>query len=112
MPCRFAIKVKACFLSTPMLSNALLGECHGLCCVLSSVCRWFQRAGDSYIKVPFLGPISYLTLAVSPFCIVFAVLWAVYRERSLAWIGQDVLVRIAAPYDFIFNYNPILSDVI
>lgn len=31
LPCRFAIKVKACFLSTPMLSNALLGECHGLC---------------------------------------------------------------------------------
>lgn len=79
-------------------------------CVISPFCRWFKRAGDSYIKVPFLGPISYLTLAVSPFCIVFAVLWAVYRERSLAWIGQDILVRIAASYDFIFNYNPILSD--
>jgi len=56
-----------------------------------SFCRWFQRAADTYVKVPFLGPISYLTLAVSPFCIVFAVLWAVYRVHSFAWIGQDVL---------------------
>jgi len=72
-----------------------------------SFCRWFQRAADTYVKVPFLGPISYLTLAVSPFCIVFAVLWAVYRVHSFAWIGQDVLVRIAAPCNIIYNYNPI-----
>ncbi|KAL0643994.1 hypothetical protein Bca4012_042284 [Brassica carinata] len=69
-----------------------IGGVEGLqTCLVALLSRWFQRAGDSYIKVPFLGPISYLTLAVSPFCIVFAVLWAVYRERSLAWIGQDVL---------------------
>lgn len=46
------------------------------------------------MKIPFFGAVSYLTLAVTPFCIVFAVVWAVYRRASWAWIGQDILVRI------------------
>lgn len=58
---------------------------------LLSCCRWFQHAGESFIKVPFLGAVSYLTLAVSPFCIAFAVVWAVFRRVSFAWIGQDIL---------------------
>ncbi|KAL3381373.1 hypothetical protein AABB24_001466 [Solanum stoloniferum] len=58
---------------------------------LLSCFRWFERFGQSYIKIPFLGPVSYLTLAISPFCIAFAVLWAVYRHISFAWIGQDIL---------------------
>ncbi|KAF4363676.1 hypothetical protein F8388_026284 [Cannabis sativa] len=53
--------------------------------------RWFRHTAESYIKVPILGAVSYLTLAVSPFCIVFSVLWGVYREVSFAWIGQDIL---------------------
>lgn len=48
--------------------------------------------GESFIKVPIFGAVSYLTLAVSPFCIAFAVVWAVYRNVSFAWIGQDILV--------------------
>ncbi|BBN70293.1 SIGNAL PEPTIDE PEPTIDASE-LIKE 4, partial [Prunus dulcis] len=51
----------------------------------------FKRAGESYVKVPFFGAVSYLTLAVAPFCIAFAVVWAVYRRVSFAWIGQDIL---------------------
>ncbi|KAL3622131.1 Signal peptide peptidase-like 4 [Castilleja foliolosa] len=58
---------------------------------LLSCFRWFDRAADSYVKLPIVGDISYLTLAVSPFCVVFAVLWAVFRRISLAWIGQDIL---------------------
>ncbi|CAI0476224.1 unnamed protein product [Linum tenue] len=53
--------------------------------------RWFRRAGESFIKVPILGAVSYLTLAVSPLCITFAVVWAVYRNTPYAWIGQDIL---------------------
>lgn len=56
--------------------------------------RWFKRSAQSYIKVPILGAISYLTLAVSPFCITFAVVWAVYRDWAYAWIGQDILVKV------------------
>lgn len=58
---------------------------------LLSCFRWFEYAGESFIKVPFLGAVSYLTLAVSPFCMAFAVVWAVYRRVSFAWIGQDIL---------------------
>ncbi|ONI23127.1 hypothetical protein PRUPE_2G171000 [Prunus persica] len=59
---------------------------------LLSCFRRFKRAGESYVKVPFFGAVSYLTLAVAPFCIAFAVVWAVYRRVSFAWIGQDILV--------------------
>ncbi|OAY49153.1 signal peptide peptidase-like 4 isoform X1 [Manihot esculenta] len=58
---------------------------------LLSCFRCFQHAGESFVKVPFFGAVSYLTLAVSPFCIAFAVVWAVYRRVSFAWIGQDIL---------------------
>lgn len=55
--------------------------------------RWFQHAAESFVKVPFFGAVSYLTLAVCPFCIAFSVVWAVFRRISFAWIGQDILVR-------------------
>lgn len=53
--------------------------------------NWFKKAGESYVKVPFFGAVSYLSLGVSPFCIVASVIWAVYRCRHFAWIGQDIL---------------------
>lgn len=56
--------------------------------------RWSQHAAQTYVKVPFFGAVSYLTLAVTPFCIAFAVVWGVERRVSYAWIGQDILVRI------------------
>ncbi|ONK55523.1 uncharacterized protein A4U43_UnF2250 [Asparagus officinalis] len=58
---------------------------------LLSWSRWFKHSGETFIKVPLFGPVSYLTLAVSPFCITFSVIWAVYRQRHFAWIGQDIL---------------------
>jgi len=58
---------------------------------LVSLFRWFKRAAESFVKVPFFGAVSYLTVAVSPFCIVFSVLWGIYRRLSFAWIGQDIL---------------------
>ncbi|XP_014497707.1 signal peptide peptidase-like 4 [Vigna radiata var. radiata] len=58
---------------------------------LLSCFRWFQHAAQIFVKVPFFGAVSYLTVAVTPFCIVFAVLWGVYRHVSFAWIGQDIL---------------------
>ncbi|XP_071917548.1 signal peptide peptidase-like 2 isoform X5 [Coffea arabica] len=60
-------------------------------CLVALLSRWFKRTGESFIKVPFFGAVSYLTLAVSPFCIAFAVIWAVYRNASFGWVGQDIL---------------------
>ncbi|XP_057496093.1 signal peptide peptidase-like 4 [Actinidia eriantha] len=71
-----------------------IGGAEGLqtCLVaLLSSFRWFQHAAESFVKVPLVGTVSYLTLAVSPFCIAFAVVWAVFRSFSFAWIGQDIL---------------------
>lgn len=69
-----------------------IGGVEGLqTCLVALLSRWFKRSGRSYIKVPFFGALSYLTLAVSPFCIAFAAVWAIYRNLSFAWIGQDIL---------------------
>ncbi|XP_074264807.1 signal peptide peptidase-like 2 [Silene latifolia] len=69
-----------------------IGGAEGLqTCLIALLSRWCEPFARSYVKVPLLGPVSYLTLAVSPFCITFAVLWGVYRNRHFAWIGQDVL---------------------
>ncbi|KAL3498864.1 hypothetical protein ACH5RR_041596 [Cinchona calisaya] len=69
-----------------------IGGAEGLqTCLVALLYRWFKHTGDSFIKVPFFGAVSYLTLAVSPVCIAFAVLWAVYRNASFGWIGQDIL---------------------
>ncbi|KAK8504967.1 hypothetical protein V6N13_133666 [Hibiscus sabdariffa] len=69
-----------------------IGGVEGLqTCLVALLSRWFKRSGESYIKVPFFGAVSYLTLSVSPFCIAFAIVWAIYRNVSYAWIGQDIL---------------------
>ncbi|XLU20666.1 hypothetical protein S245_056732, partial [Arachis hypogaea] len=57
----------------------------------STATIWFQHAAQTFVKIPFFGAVSYLTFAVTPFCIVFAVIWAVYHRVSFAWIGQDIL---------------------
>ncbi|KAI4326945.1 hypothetical protein L6164_019456 [Bauhinia variegata] len=72
-------------------SGVIYGLRTGLVAFLS---RWFKRAREPYIEVPLFGAISYLTLAVSPFCITFSVLWAVYRNISAAWMGQDGIAMI------------------
>ncbi|PWA72509.1 PA domain, Presenilin/signal peptide peptidase [Artemisia annua] len=58
---------------------------------LLSCFRLFEQAATTYIKVPFIGAVSYLTLGVSPLCVIGAVLWAFYRRHHFAWIGQDIL---------------------
>ncbi|KAJ0565092.1 putative presenilin/signal peptide peptidase [Helianthus annuus] len=69
-----------------------IGGVEGLqTCIVALLSRWFKHAAQSYIKVPFFGAVSYLTLAVLPFCVVFAVLWAVYRQSKFSWIAQDIL---------------------
>ncbi|PPD94305.1 hypothetical protein GOBAR_DD08677 [Gossypium barbadense] len=69
-----------------------IGGVEGLqMCLVALLSSWFQRFAESFIKVPFFGAVSHLTLAVCPFCIAFAVVWAVYRRISFAWIGQDIL---------------------
>ncbi|XP_071717459.1 signal peptide peptidase-like 4 [Rutidosis leptorrhynchoides] len=71
-----------------------IGGAEGLqtCLVaLLSCLRSLEHAANTFIKIPFLGAVSYLTLVVSPFCVACAVLWASFRRHHFAWIGQDIL---------------------
>ncbi|KAJ6840827.1 signal peptide peptidase-like 4 [Iris pallida] len=69
-----------------------IGGVEGLqTCLVTLLSWWFKRSWESFVKVPFFGAVPYLTLAITPFCMVFAVLWAVYRHKHFAWIGQDIL---------------------
>eukprot|EP00250_Pteridium_aquilinum_P008502 c17997_g1_i1 orf=254-1870(-) len=69
-----------------------IGGVEGLqACLVALLSRWFTRANGLYANIPFLGPVSLLTLLVSPFCISFATIWAVYRHLSFAWVAQDIL---------------------
>ncbi|KAF7051890.1 hypothetical protein CFC21_060079, partial [Triticum aestivum] len=70
-----------------------IGGVEGLqTCLVALLSRWFKPAAKSFVEVPFFGAVSYLTLAVCPFCIVFAVLWAVYRIALIVTVIQ--IVRI------------------
>ncbi|KAI8026317.1 Signal peptide peptidase-like 4 [Camellia lanceoleosa] len=61
-----------------------IGGAEGLqTCLVAFLSRWFDHASESFVKVPLLGPVSYLALAVSPFCIAFAVVWAVFEGIAL-----------------------------
>ncbi|KMT20461.1 hypothetical protein BVRB_1g004550 isoform A [Beta vulgaris subsp. vulgaris] len=53
--------------------------------------RWCKHAAGTFVKVPIFGAVSYLAMAVTPFCILCSVLWGVYRREPYAWIGQDIL---------------------
>ncbi|VFQ74739.1 unnamed protein product [Cuscuta campestris] len=71
-----------------------IGGAEGLqtCLVtLLSCFRCFENAAETFVKIPLLGAMSHLTLAVAPFCIAFATAWGVFRHVSFAWIGQDIL---------------------
>eukprot|EP01018_Ginkgo_biloba_P014589 Gb_05713 [translate_table: standard] len=60
-------------------------------CSVTLLSRLFSRYAHKTVKVPILGEVSFLSLIVLPFCIAFAVMWAVNQHASYAWIGQDVL---------------------
>uniref|UniRef100_A0A0D6QY32 PA domain-containing protein n=1 Tax=Araucaria cunninghamii TaxID=56994 RepID=A0A0D6QY32_ARACU len=58
---------------------------------LLSRCKAFGHYADKIVKVPVIGEVSLLSVALLPFCIAFAVFWAASQHASYAWIFQDVL---------------------
>ncbi|KAH7839504.1 hypothetical protein Vadar_005146 [Vaccinium darrowii] len=85
-------KLMSSWLAELLVVLFAIGGAEGLqTCLVALLSRWFKNTAELFIKVPFLGAVSYLTLAVSPFCIAFAVIWAITRNMSFGWIGQDIL---------------------
>ncbi|NP_001346469.1 uncharacterized protein LOC100217036 precursor [Zea mays] len=60
-------------------------------CLVTLLARIFKDCGQKTVQLPVLGEVLILSVGIVPFCAVFAILWAVYRHASFAWIGQDVL---------------------
>ncbi|KAL5722215.1 hypothetical protein ACHQM5_005761 [Ranunculus cassubicifolius] len=68
-----------------------MGGIEGLqTCLVAVLYRWFQNAGDSFIRVPYVGRISHLRVAVTPFCVIFGGVWAANHDISFAWISQNI----------------------
>ncbi|XP_071697732.1 signal peptide peptidase-like 4 [Rutidosis leptorrhynchoides] len=71
-----------------------IGGAEGLVTCLVTILSCFrslEQAAKTFIKILFLGAVSYLALFVSPLCVVCAILWAAFRRHHFAWIGQDIL---------------------
>ncbi|KAF0895485.1 hypothetical protein E2562_013581 [Oryza meyeriana var. granulata] len=60
-------------------------------CLVTLLTRIFKDCGQKTIQFPFFGEVLTLSVVIIPFCTIFAILWAVYRHASFAWIGQDIL---------------------
>ncbi|GAB4857146.1 Signal peptide peptidase-like 3 [Ancistrocladus abbreviatus] len=60
-------------------------------CITGILHRTCRNCWQKTVKVPYLGENSILSLSVLLFCVAFAVWWAVTRQASYSWIGQDVL---------------------
>ncbi|KAL5711596.1 Signal peptide peptidase-like 3 [Ranunculus cassubicifolius] len=60
-------------------------------CVVALILRVCRKCGRKTMSLPVFGEVSVLSVVVLPFCLAFAVFWIVARQKSYAWIGQDVL---------------------
>ncbi|OAY63211.1 Signal peptide peptidase-like 2 [Ananas comosus] len=60
-------------------------------CLVTLLSRILKDCGQTTINLPIFGEVLMLSLGVLPFCATFAILWAVFRHASCAWIGQDIL---------------------
>ncbi|KAK2641723.1 hypothetical protein Ddye_023486 [Dipteronia dyeriana] len=60
-------------------------------CIVTLILRNCRNCGRKTLNLPLLGEVSVLSFVVLLFCVVFAVVWAVRRQASYSWIGQDIL---------------------
>ncbi|XP_044499210.1 signal peptide peptidase-like 2 isoform X1 [Mangifera indica] len=60
-------------------------------CIVTLVLGKCRNCGQKKVKFPLFDEVSILSLVVLLFCVAFAVVWAVYRQASYSWVGQDIL---------------------
>ncbi|GBG88464.1 hypothetical protein CBR_g47161 [Chara braunii] len=52
---------------------------------------WLPDKSQLGFEVPWIGWVPLFWLMTAPLSAGIAVVWAVYRQSSLAWVGQDIL---------------------
>lgn len=60
-------------------------------CSVTVFSRVFKDCSRMTTNLPFVGEVLVLSIVILPICTVFAILWAVNRHASYAWMGQDIL---------------------
>lgn len=67
------------------------------------------------MNLPWLGTMSVMSLLVNIVCLAFAVFWFIKRHTSYSWVGQDILVTLAAlfvHYSMLFKSIPFIISLI
>ncbi|CAM8940667.1 unnamed protein product [Rhodiola kirilowii] len=60
-------------------------------CITSVTLRRCINIGQKSINFPLLGEVSLFSSGTFLFCVAFVVFWAVTRQSSYGWVGQDIL---------------------
>ncbi|KAF9688316.1 hypothetical protein SADUNF_Sadunf02G0184800 [Salix dunnii] len=60
-------------------------------CITTVILRICRNCGRKKLNLPLFGETSLFSLFVLICCVVFAIVWAINRQASYSWAGQDIL---------------------
>uniref|UniRef100_A0A6N2MY57 PA domain-containing protein n=1 Tax=Salix viminalis TaxID=40686 RepID=A0A6N2MY57_SALVM len=60
-------------------------------CITTVILRLCRNCGRKKLNLPLFGETSLISLFVLICCVVFAIVWAINRQASYSWAGQDIL---------------------
>ncbi|KAJ7008652.1 hypothetical protein NC653_007343 [Populus alba x Populus x berolinensis] len=60
-------------------------------CITTVILRICRNCGRKKLNLPLFGETSLFSLLVLICCVVFATVWAINRQASYSWAGQDIL---------------------
>ncbi|KAM0931270.1 hypothetical protein ACQ4PT_000342 [Festuca glaucescens] len=63
----------------------------GLHFVTSSLIVRVFKCGDAKVKLPLIGNVTVVTLAVLPVALFVVVMWATHQSSAFAWVGQNLM---------------------
>ncbi|XP_010557058.1 PREDICTED: signal peptide peptidase-like 5 [Tarenaya hassleriana] len=69
-----------------------IGGVQGMYNIITAlITRKCRNCGQKTMKLPLVGDVSFFSVAVLLFCLLFAIIWFLKRRASYAWVGQDIL---------------------
>ncbi|XVE84535.1 hypothetical protein DITRI_Ditri17bG0021000 [Diplodiscus trichospermus] len=60
-------------------------------CIMTPIVRKCRNCPQKALNLPLFGEVSIVSLVVAIFCLIFAFVWAVNRQASYSWVGQNIL---------------------